>query len=137
MASAWVETYRTPSGQSRCRAKFTLGGRGSRARHGGSFRRKSDANLRAAWLRGELASMRVPDLMLLDERPEHALTLRLAVEKSRTSRIDVSEGTRTNDRVNTERVLKHDAKLGRAGWTSSTLSAGRRCSPSSPASTGR
>jgi integrase len=109
--SAWVETYTTPSGATRYRARYTLGGRGARRRHGGSFRRKTDANVRVAWLRNQLAAMRVPDLTLLDVDPELGPTLRQAVDRWRASQIDVSAGTRTNDRVNTERVFEHDNAL--------------------------
>ena len=59
--------------------------------------------------------MRVPDFTLLASEPVRSLTLRDAVELWRSSRIEVSEGTRTNDRVNTERVFEHDAKLASCG----------------------
>jgi integrase len=111
MASAWVENYTTTGGKVRYRVKYTLGGKGARRRYAGQFRRKGDAVRRKAWLDGELAAMRVPDLTLFTNEPEHAMTLREAVDRWRDSRIDVSSGTRTNDRVNTERVLGHDAKL--------------------------
>jgi integrase len=114
MPSAWVETYKTTKGLTRYKVKYTQGGRGSRRRYGGSFRRRSDANLRVAHIIRELAAMRVPDLQLLDAEPGHAPTLREAVDRWRRSRIDVSNGTRTNDRVNTERVFEHDPKLATA-----------------------
>jgi integrase len=54
---------------------------------------------------------RSPDFSLLTAEFEQAPTLREAVDRWRRSRIDVSEGTRTNDRINTERVLAYDARL--------------------------
>jgi integrase len=90
---------------------FRIGGRGARRFYGGSFKRKIEALRRKAWIDGELAALRVPDLSRLAAEQEQAPTLREAVGRWKRSRIDVSEGTRTNDRVNTERVLRHDAKL--------------------------
>src|SRR5829696_10418266 len=111
MASAWIERHRTPGGQPRYRVKFTLGGSGARHRYAGTFKTKDEARLRRRWVAGELAALRVPDLMLLVAELPQATTLREATESWRSSRIDVDEGTRTNDRVNTERVFNHDPSL--------------------------
>jgi integrase len=70
-----------------------------------------EATIRKQWVSGELAALRVPDLSLRDERPPTAPTLREATKRWRDSRIEVHDGTRTNDRVNTERIFKHDPKL--------------------------
>src|SRR5829696_7648416 len=53
----------------------------------------------------ELASLRVPDLSLLDERPNAAPTLRTVAEQWKAARVDVSEGTRVLHRVALDRVL--------------------------------
>jgi integrase len=109
--SAWVERRLTPGGNLRYRVRFTLGGSGARKRFGGSFKTTREALLRRQWLAGELAALRVPDLRLLAAEPPQVPTLREAAESWRSSRIDVDEGTRTNDRVNTERIFKHDPGL--------------------------
>jgi integrase len=54
---------------------------------------------------------RVPKRLLLDREPPKVPTLREAAESWRASRIDVDEGTRTNDRINTERVFTYDPSL--------------------------
>lgn len=91
--------------------RFRLGGRGTRRHYAGSFRTQREARVRRDWVAGELAAMRVPVVRLHDGGPTLPPTLRAATEAWRASRIDVSAGTRTNDRVNTERVFEHDAKL--------------------------
>jgi integrase len=111
MASAWIHTVTTKAGAKRYRIGYQLGGRGSRSRYGGSFKTKAEAKARRDWIAGELAALRVPVINVLDPKPVKPTTLREATERWRSSRIDVDEGTRTNDRVNTERVLKHDPAL--------------------------
>jgi hypothetical protein len=111
MASAWIERHRTPGGQPRYRVKFTLGGSGARSRYGGTFKMKAEALLRRQWVAGELAAKRVPDRRFLVVEAPQVPTLREAVASWRSSRIDVDDGTRTNDRINTERVLRHDPRL--------------------------
>jgi integrase len=110
MASTWIERRTTARGKARHIVKWTLGGRGARHRYGGSFKTAREAQIRRAWIDGELAALRVPDLRVL-KVASTVPTLREAVKRWRSSRIDVSEGTRTNDGVNTERVFGHDAKL--------------------------
>jgi integrase len=90
---------------------YTLVGRGARRRYFGTFKRVQDAKARKRWVNGEIAAMRRPELSSLTLEPAQSPTLRDAVDRWRASRINVSQGTRTNDRVNTERVLRHDAKL--------------------------
>jgi hypothetical protein len=103
MASAWIKTRTTKGGAKRYRVEFRLGGRESQVRYAGSFRTRRDALARKAWVTSELVARRVPDLSTLDD-PPRTPTLREAAERWRASRIDVDEGTRTNDRVNTERI---------------------------------
>ena len=63
------------------------------------------------WISAELAAQRVPDLRIIATEPMRAPTLGEASESWRASRIDVDEGTRRNDAVNTDRVFKYDPSL--------------------------
>jgi integrase len=85
--------------------RWTLGGRGARRRYGGSFPRKADANVRAAWIRGELAALRVPDLLLVEPEPALVKTLTEDAERWQASRVDVAEGTAKTYAVNLGRIL--------------------------------
>lgn len=109
MASVWIRTRKTKSGV-RHRVEFREGGRDSKIHYAGSFRTRRLANIRGAWVEGELAARRFPDFTLIETQPSMP-TLTVAVERWRESRIDVDDGTRTNDRVNTDRVLRHDPAL--------------------------
>lgn len=62
MASSWITTRTTKSGEKRYRVEYRLGGRESPTKYGGSFRRKREADERRRWIDGELAGRRVPDL---------------------------------------------------------------------------
>ncbi|HET9288099.1 MAG TPA: site-specific integrase [Gaiella sp.] len=102
--SAWVETYKTPKGKIRHKVRWTLGGRGARPRYAGTFPRKADANARAAWIRSELAAMRVPDLRLIEPDRVSANTLTEVAQRWRASRIDVAEGTVKTYTTNLNRI---------------------------------
>jgi integrase len=104
VASAWVERRTTPSGQLRYCVKFTLGGRGSRGRHGGQFKTMREAQVRRQWIAGELAAMRVPDLTILRE-PEPAPTFAEAATRWQASRVDVAEATRVQHVTALNRAL--------------------------------
>jgi integrase len=107
MASAWVETYTTPRGETRHRVKFTLGGRGSRAHHGGSFKRKADARVREAWVRGELAGMRVPNMRALDAvEIVETVTVTTAADAWFATRIDVASTTSTRHELELKRIKR-------------------------------
>jgi integrase len=110
MASSWILSRPTKDGARRFRVLFRIGGRESRQYYAGSFHTRREALERKRWIDGELAALRVPDLKLFAE-PPGAATLREATTAWRASRIDVDEGTRTNDGINTERVFRHDASL--------------------------
>jgi integrase len=105
MASAWIVTRRTKPGDRRYRVEFRTGGRESRIRYGGSFKRKSDANARKHWILGELAAMRIPDLRLLQAKNVAAPTLRNAAERWHESRVDVRDSTKVQHRVAIARAL--------------------------------
>ena len=55
--------------------------------------------------------MRIPDLRQLVQEQSRMPTLRAARDVWRTSRIDVAERTRINDRVNTDRVFTFDKTI--------------------------
>jgi integrase len=97
MASAWVETRTTNAGAMRYRVRYRVGGAESADRYAGLFNTKREARVRQAWVLGELAAMRVPDLELLANE-SGAPTLRGAAERWLASRIDVAENTKGNHR---------------------------------------
>ena len=102
MPSAWIERRQAKSGV-RFRVEFRVGGRESASRYAGSFATKREALARKAWVANELASLRVPDVRLLDA--SHAPTLRSVAERWKDSRRDVAAGTRTTYGVNLNRIL--------------------------------
>jgi integrase len=102
VASAWIERRETKDG-TRYRVRFRLGGREESAQHAGVFRLMREARVRRDWVAGELAAMRVPNLLLV--RPTSPTTLRAVAERWRSSRVDVADGTAATHRVNLGRVL--------------------------------
>src|SRR5262245_50747114 len=104
MASAWIERRRTRSGEPRYRVEYRLGGGGSRSRYAGSFKTKREALVRKAWVAGELAALRVPDLAVLRERLL-APTLTEAARRWQASRVDVAEATTVQHRTALNRAL--------------------------------
>ncbi len=103
MPSAWVKRRRGRTGV-RYRVEFRVGGRESSVRYAGSFRTMRDAAARKAWVTGELAAMRVPDLTLLAEQVP-APPLREVAQRWQDSRVDVRESTRIQHRTALARVL--------------------------------
>lgn len=101
MASVWIETRATSDGK-RHRVRFRLGGRGSRARYGGSFTTKKAATIRRNWIYGELANLRVPELSFDDAA---APTLETAAARWQESRVDVAENTRIQHRTALRKAL--------------------------------
>ena len=103
MASAWILRRAAKDGSTRFRVMFRLGGRESANTYAGSFRTQREALRRRRWVEGELASLRVPDVSLLDgERSVE--TVADACDRWRASRVDVSESTRVLHRVALRRV---------------------------------
>jgi integrase len=76
-----------------------------------------EAAARRDWIAGELAAMRVPDIRLASEST--TLTVRIAAERWRVSRVDVSEGTSATHRVNLGRIVP---RLGRTAVDALTAS---------------
>jgi len=103
MASSWIERRRSSDGV-RYRVRYRLGGRESVPRYGGSFATKREALVRKAWIAGELAAMRVPDLAALTE-PDPGPTLNELAARWQASRVDVREATAVQHRVALRRVL--------------------------------
>jgi integrase len=92
-----VETRKTDTGAVRYRVRYRVGGAETRPRYAGLFKTKREATIRQAWVLGELAAMRVPDLELLGDE-SRAPTVREAAERWLASRIDVAENTKGNHR---------------------------------------
>jgi integrase len=82
---------------------YRLGGRESAPRYAGSFSTRHEALARKAWVVGELAALRVPDLRLAS--PTATPALREAAERWLESRVDVSEGTLQTYRVALGRLI--------------------------------
>lgn len=98
MASVWIRKRPRQRGDFSYRVEYRLGGRDSGTRYGGSFRTQREAQIRKAWIVGELAGRRVPDLGALDVAPK-SRTLAEVAELWRESRVDVSENTRIQHRT--------------------------------------
>jgi integrase len=103
MPSSWIVRRPTKDGGTRYRVEYRLGGRESTTRYGGSFRTKREALARKAWIVGELAALRVPDLRLTGAPA--ASTLRQLADRWQASRVDVSAGTMQTYRVALGRLL--------------------------------
>ena len=113
MPSSWIQSRATRSGATRYHVKYRLGGRESRALHGGAFATKREAVARKRVIDGEIAALRAPDIASLGDE-QHGLKLKEAADRWRESRLDVREATRTFHRTSLNRVLPHlpSARLG-------------------------
>jgi hypothetical protein len=105
MPSSWIVSRQTRAGGRRYRVEYRLGGRESATRYGGFFKTSREAKERKAWIAGELAARRVPDLRSLEVGRQQAPTVAEAIERWRASRVDVAEGTRVLHRVALNRVV--------------------------------
>jgi integrase len=101
--SVWITTRPTARGGRRYRVMYRLGGRESAPRYGGSFKTKREAQARKAWLTGELAALRVPNLR--DAGKSDAATFRTIAARWQASRVDVAPGTLATYRVSLARIL--------------------------------
>ena len=90
--SVYVERRTNDRGNS-YRVRYRVGGRESALLYGGAFRTKGDADSRARWIAGEIAAMRVPELSALAESAA-TVSVRVAADRWRESRIDVAQATR-------------------------------------------
>lgn len=103
MSSACIVPYQTKSGELRYRVRYRIGGRETAPQHAGSFRTKREARVRRDWIAGELAAMRLPDLLRAEVQPVE--TFETIAERWRTSRVDATDRTATNHRVDLARIL--------------------------------
>jgi integrase len=83
---------------------FRVGGREANPRYAGSFITMREAKVRRDWVAGELAAMRVPDMVALRRTPEHE-TLEIVAKRWRESRLDVAASTSTTYDVNLARLV--------------------------------
>jgi integrase len=104
VASVWLRARPTRDGDKRYRVEYRLGGRGTRIRYGGSFRRKAEADRRKQWIAGELAALRVPDVTIL-AKATLAPTFADAAKRWQASRVDVAEATIVQHRTALNRAL--------------------------------
>jgi integrase len=104
MPSAWIEKRKTSSGKVRYRVEYRLGGRESASRYAGSFTTQRDALIRKAFIAGELAACRVPELDLAGV-VANVVTVRTLAERWKASRVDVAAGTMTTYEVALGRIL--------------------------------
>ena len=104
MPSVHIVTRSTKAGSRRFYVRFRAGGREAMLRHGGVFRTKREAEMRAQWIAGELAAGRLPDLRL-ERAPVMVETLRAVAERWQASRIDVAEATKAVHRKALAHVL--------------------------------
>jgi integrase len=105
VASVWIKTRRTKDGGKRYRVEYRLGGRESKVRYGGSLRTLREATIRRNWIAAELVACRVPDIRMADTEPARTSTFAVAAERWLASRIDVSEGTKLQNRTSVGRAL--------------------------------
>src|SRR4051794_19634068 len=96
MASAWITTRTTKNGEKRYRVEFRPGGREAPTRYGGSFRSKREALERKAWIAGELAARRLPDLRWHEPTSP---TFAQAATNWQAARVDVADSTREQHRI--------------------------------------
>jgi integrase len=113
VASVWIKTRPAKDGGKRYRVEYRVGGRGDRPKYGGSFRTRREALARKAWVAGELANMRIPDLRLRAGEAEEAPTLAQAAEQWRASRVDVAAQTANMHRSAFARIAKVAPTLAR------------------------
>jgi integrase len=102
MASVWIRKRPTASG-ARYRVEYQLGGRGSRSRYGGSFKTLREATVRKNLISGELAALRVPDLMW--RAPPVQPTFEEAARNWQAARVDVAASTAMQHRIQLDKLL--------------------------------
>jgi integrase len=102
VASTWITTRVTKAGAKRYRVEFRLGGREAPTRYGGSFPTKREALERKAWLAGELAGKRVPDL---NWNESTSPTFEQVARNWQAARVDIAESTREQHRIQLDKLL--------------------------------
>jgi integrase len=104
--SSWIVTRPTKDGGKRYRVEWRAGGRESATRYGGSFKTKREALERKAWLAGELAAKRVPNVRTLAEPAMVSPTFAAAAERWLSSRLDDAAGTKVQHRTSVGRAVR-------------------------------
>jgi integrase len=104
VASVWIRERATKTGEKRYWVEFRPGGREERTRFGGSFPTKRLARIRSAWIEGELAAMRIPELRHVDDQPA-APTFEQAAQAWQASRLDIAASTRLQHRIQLDKLL--------------------------------
>ncbi len=96
MASAYIVTRATKSGERRYFVRFRTRGRASSVGHAGVFKTEREARERVRFVGGELAAGRNPAVALgaLSAAPASIVSLDTWGERFVASRIDVAENTR-------------------------------------------
>jgi len=102
MASTWITTRTTSSSARRFRVEYRLGGREAPTRYAGSFKTKREALERKAWIAGELAARRVPDLAW---REATAPTFAQSAKDWQAARVDIADSTRDQHRIQLDKLL--------------------------------
>jgi hypothetical protein len=106
MPSVWLRPYTAKDGTKRHRVWYRVGGRRATPKYGGSFKTKREALARRAWVLGELANRRVPDLSALSGEQPKAPTVAAAADRWLASRIDIAETTRTRHVAELNRIRR-------------------------------
>jgi integrase len=102
--SVWIRSRPTKAGGVRHRVEYRLGGREAPTLFGGSFGTKREASIRKVWILNEIAAGRAPNLNLLSE-PTAAPMFEQAARSWQAARVDVAEPTRTQHRIQLEKLL--------------------------------
>jgi integrase len=107
MSSVWIRKRVTDTGKNgpttRWRVEWRAAGRGSTVRYGGSFKTQREALNRKAWISGELAALRVPEIRMVEREPRRP-TLAEAGEAWFASRLDVADATNIRNRLELNRI---------------------------------
>jgi integrase len=104
MPSVWIRQRATKDGHRRYRVIYRLGGRETSTEYAGTFKTEREAKARKAWVAGELAAMRRPQVAVLSQLRQ-APSIAEACHAWRATRVDVTEGTRVLHRVALDRVI--------------------------------
>jgi hypothetical protein len=99
MASVWIERRQAQDGKPRYLVKYRRGGAEARKRYAGSFRTMREATIRKAWVAGELAALRIPDLGAVGREDVSPQTFAQAASRWQASRVDVAEATAVQHRT--------------------------------------
>jgi integrase len=97
LPSVWIGRRPRKGGSTSYRVMYRAGGREAAPRYAGAFPTMREALIRKAWVAGELAALRIPDLGLLAATAV-SLTLEQAAAQWQQARVDVSDATVTYHR---------------------------------------